>query len=82
MSGLPVGIATKTADTRVYFLYAITREVYELICKEKDAQDKIVEKVIEDYEHRKIIDLEKTPKHWKQIIAKDADIKKLSSIQV
>lgn len=67
LSTLPSDIVTKIVDIRVYLLYAITREVYESICKEKDKQEKIVKKVIEDYEHHKKIDLEKAPKHWKQI---------------
>lgn len=71
LSGLSVDIVDKIVDTRVYFLYAITDEVYKLICKEKDAQDKIVKKVIEDYEHRKMIDLKKVPEHWKQIFEID-----------
>lgn len=71
LSVLPVHIQDKIVDTRVFFLYAITQEVYELICKEKDEQDKNIRRVIEDYEHHKIIDLEKAPKHWKQIFEID-----------
>lgn len=67
LAALSVDIQVKIVDTRVFFLYAITNEVYKLISKDKDVQSQTVKKVIEDYEHRKMIDFKKVPRHWKQI---------------